>query len=509
LLQPTAKPTVLVVARETSSVRSLLTTAEAKGWHLETALSGSQALEYVRSGARPGLVILYLTPGDLDGLHTMCWLRRIRPELPVVMFSSYPDLEQQHEALRLGAQEYLVWPLTQEELEKVLCRYVPSISEKSKHEATVEEIERIGADIFFVAAGANMRKLRAHVESLAKVNSPVLIVGESGSGRELVARMIHQLSVRSAFPFVKVSCGALPGDMLERELLGNGHTNGDSGRATPCKLESCQQGTLFLDEITEMPMELQAKIFHVLENRSVTLALDYRVQINCRVLASTRVYAEEVEAGKRLGENLYYAPSAFTVHVPPLRERSDDIPLLVGYFMNQLAKTYGLPARMISPAILEACRCYSWPGNLHELENFVKCYLLTGDEELAIRTLDRSSTPGFLLPVSPACTEATASESDGSRDSFSGLKALVQNAKSVAERNAIAAALRKTQWNRKAAARLLQVSYRTLLYRIQQYHMSPPTNLWSRHSSANLEGNIPELIAYSEMADQFIFNKPR
>jgi two-component system, NtrC family, response regulator AtoC len=478
LLHPIANlPRILVVAREPLPLRPLWTIGEANNWHLETALGGWQALERLQSGAGPDLVFLDLTPGDPDGMYAMRWLRRIRPDLPIVVLSHNGDAEQEQEAMRSGAQEYLVWPIDQQGLEMVIRRCISSTTERMDAEIGAEEIERIGEDMFFVAAGPNMRKLRAQAELLAKVNSPVLIAGESGSGREQIARLIHQLSVRSGFRFLKVNCAALPGDMLERELFGNGHhVTAGNGRAAPGKFELCHQGTLFLDDITEMPMSLQAKLLRVLQDGHVSLHGEHPVDMDCRIMASANVYPEQVEPDKKLREDLYYRLSAFTLHVPPLRQRGDDIPLLLGHFMNQLSRHYNLPVRVIPLGVLEACQSYSWPGNLRELQNFVKCYLMTGDEELVLGELERNSRTNsetVCVPQKLGSVSDAGGESDELKDPSSGLKSLVQNAKGTTERHAIADALWQTHWNRKAAARLLQVSYRTLLYKIEQYRMSP------------------------------------
>jgi two-component system, NtrC family, response regulator AtoC len=182
---------------------------------------------------------------------------------------------------------------------------------------------------------------------------------------------------------------------------------------------------------------------------------------------------------------LYYRLSGFTVHVPPLRQRREEIPLLLGYFMNRLARHYALPARTFSPAVLSACQFYSWPGNLTELESFVKRYLVAGDESEAIRELDQQEAATEFVPATVPVEENTSN--GASDDASSSLKSLVQSVKGEAERNAISTALEATRWNRKAAARLLRVSYRTLLYKIQQYRMSPPPG-YPAPSSSNGNG---------------------
>jgi two-component system, NtrC family, response regulator AtoC len=480
MLSPLNSRRMLVVTREPVSLRLLWSIGEPHGWHLETAPSGLQALERLQSGADLALVVLDMVPGDPEGLPTLRWLRRIRPDLPFIVISQNGHAEQKQEAMRLGAQEYLVQPLEEQSLQLVIDRYFTSVSEKSSPPIVTEQIEHIGEETFFVAASTTMRKLRTQIELLAQVDSPVLIVGEPGSGKELVARIIHKLSVRSGFRFVKVSCAALSSDLLESELFGADHSLERDGRIAVGKFELCNRGSLFLDAITEMPVDLQGKLFRVLQDGHFRSGAGHRCEMSARMVASTHLSGEQLGGGKGLREDLYYHLSSFILHVPPLRQRREDIPLLLGHFMNQLARHYSLPARNISPAVIDACQQHSWPGNLRELKNFVKCYLVTGDEQVVLNELQRSleSHAGQVYASQPRESGAEISENE-LEDSISGLKFLVQSAKGLTERNAIANALSKTQWNRKAAARLLKVSYRTLLYKIERYRMTPPVSHFS------------------------------
>ena len=310
-------------------------------------------------------------------MHTLRWLRRVRPDLPVLVLATSDDPNQKLEAIRLGAQDYLVRPLQPQQLETAIRRSLFYYTESSESEIVADEIEQIGDDMFFVAASPTMRKLRAQAELLAQVSAPVLILGENGSGKELAARLIHKLSVRSGFRFLKINCATLPGDVLESELFGVANGN---GRTKPGKLELCQRGTLFLDEITEMPMSLQAKLLHVLQDgyfvrvRAATAGSRWM----CASWRPRRSTSNRPLPTRKLREDLYYRLSAFTVHVPALRQRKEEIPLLLGHFMNQLARRYSLPARIFSAAALDACQRHSWPGNLRELEKFVKRYLVDG-----------------------------------------------------------------------------------------------------------------------------------
>jgi two-component system response regulator AtoC len=489
LADHSAESRMLVVSRERSALHTLWAIGEANCWQMETATSGWEALDRVQSGTSPDVVLLDLARGDADGLHTLRWLRRVRPDLPVLVLSHADDADQRLEAIRLGAQDYLVRPLDEQQVETAIKGCLKAVGDNPESETGTDDIEPIGEDMFFVAASPTMRKLRAQAELLAQVNAPLLIVGESGSGKQLAARLIHKLSVRSGFRFIKLNCAALPADLLESELFGHEGALTGNGRTKPSKFELCEKGTLFLDKITEMSLGLQAKLLHVMqEGYFVRLGGESRVAMDVRILASTDVNIEQAIADRKLREDLYYRLSAFTVHVPALRQRRDEIPLLLGHFMNQLAKRYGLPPRSFSPAVLEACQAYNWPGNLREVEQFVKRYLVAGDEGSTSGTPGRSDD-SLHLAHSREDGDEPAIEHTEVEQSTSGLKLLVQNVKGEAERNAISTALEQTRWNRKAAARLLKVSYRTLLYKIQQYHMSPPEYLSAPVTGNGLRGN--------------------
>src|SRR5712692_4031512 len=439
---------ILLVSQERST-RSLPWIGSENGWRLETVGSAWEALELVRSTAGPDLIVLDMTQNESEGLHPLRWLRRVRPDLPVLVLANSNDPNQKLEALRSGAQDYLVRPLQPQQLETAIRRSLFHHTDSAESEIVADEIEQIGDEMFFVAASPTMRKLRAQAELLAQVSAPVFIMGENGSGKELAARLIHKLSVRSGFRFLKLDCSTLPGDALESELFGTASGN---GRNKPGKLELCHRGTLLLDQITEMPLSLQTKLLHVLQDGYfVRQGSDLRVEVDVRILAATPVNIEPAIAERRLREDLYYRLSAFTVHVPALRQRKEEIPLLLGYFMNRLARRYSLPARIFSAAAVEACQRHSWPGNLRELEGFVKRYLVIGDGRLDASAKDQDSDMAFWNSYLPSPEEQAAFrvEPVEQKTGISGLKSLVQCVKGETERNAIASALDQARWNRK------------------------------------------------------------
>jgi two-component system response regulator AtoC len=458
---------------------------ESTSWHLETAASGWDAMERVQSGAAPHLLLLDLPRGDGDSLHLLRWLRRLRPDLPVVVLCHPDDAASGKEATRLGAEEILVRPFDGQQLASVIRRRL-GLAGTSEAEIVSENVEQLGEDAFFVSASLAMQKLRAQAALLAQTDVPVLILGEAGTGKFTVASLIHRLSVRSGFKLQRVNCAEMPEALLEAELFGNERASASDARRTHLgKFAAGEKGTIYLDEIAELPVGLQSRLLQVLQNdefrRSASATA---ISSDVRILAASSANLERALAQKQLREDLYYRLSAFSVHVPSLRQRKDEIAILLRYLMHKLAKHYNLPPRGFSPAVLSACQAYSWPGNLKELETFVKRYLVAGDQELTLGEVsldlaaDTDNSPA-MRPMTLAAMPREGRESGPEQPEPESLKSLIQGIKSEAEQNAIGAALKRTGWNRKAAARLLRVSYRTLLYKIEQYHMRAPETFLS------------------------------
>ncbi|MGA9542861.1 MAG: sigma-54 dependent transcriptional regulator [Candidatus Sulfotelmatobacter sp.] len=477
---------LLAVSRDSAVLRLLWSIADSNSWHLETAANGWDAMERVQSDAAPSLLLLDLPRGDADTLHLLPWLRRLHPDLSVIVLCHLEGVGREKEAIRLGAKDVLVRPFDEAQLESSIKRQLGSSDDEAEAEMASEDIESLGEDEFFLSVSPVMQKIHAQAELLAQADVPVLILGEPGSGKGTVARLIHKLSVYSGFKFLRVNCAEMPCDLLEIELFGREHapSNGSTGdgRASLGKLEMGEKGTLLLDEITEMPLALQARLLQVLQDKQfVRAGEDKPVAVDVRILAASSEKLDRALAEKRLRADLYYRLSAFTVHVPPLRQRKDEIQILLRYSMHKLARYYGLPAREFSAASLAACQNHSWPGNLKELEAFVKRYLVAGDKQLSLSGLEPASagnggngSTAHGQPINLAVPPRTHEEVEAGVGASipKSLKSLIQSVKWETERNAIAVALEKTGWNRKAAARLLGVSYRTMLYKIDQYHMS-------------------------------------
>jgi two-component system response regulator AtoC len=499
LRKPNKLATLLVVSRDSAVLRPLWSMGEPNGWQLEIASDPWEAISRAQSPAALDLIVLDLPHGHGDGLHSLHWLRKLRPELPIILIGHPDDNGRKREGIRMGARDYLARPLENGELELAIRRNLSPANEDSEATIASEDVEPVSGESFFIGVSPIMRKLRAQAALLAEANVPVLIRGEHGSGKETAARLIHRLSVRSGFEFAKVNCAALPADLLERELFGcEAKCSSAPPRTRTGKLELCAKGTIFLDEITELPASLQPRLLEVLEHkRFIRPGTSDSVEADVRVVAATCSNPDRAISESRFAEDLYHHLCEYTIHVPSLRDRKDELPLLSRHFMHRLARHYGLSPRELSPAIIETWQAYNWPGNLRELENCVKRYLVVGDEDLAFG-VSRSGSEGEAhgsvvtrarnvkqLPSLPAQSRTGTS-------GYRSLRSVVQSVKAEAEKNAIAMALEKTGWNRKAAARLLKVSYRTVLYKIEQYQMnaSDPAGFWKTNGFRGKESRF-------------------
>jgi two-component system, NtrC family, response regulator AtoC len=346
-----------------------------------------------------------------------------------------------------------------------LCPYRVINTLKTRPGVSVDDFERISEGSLFIAASPASRKLRTQALMMAKVDVPVLIAGEKGSGKKLIGHFIHKLSARSEGRFSTIMCSGQTREQLDLELFGLEETQ---ARIVAGKLELCESGTTLLADIDELPEQLQYKLLRVLQdNQFLRVGGSTPVRANVRIIGTISAEMSQVLADHKIQEDLCNRLSAFTLLVPSLCYRSEEISLLMDYFMMQLARLYSLPPRRFSQEMMSVCQAYTWPGNLEELKSYVKRFLVIGDEELAIDELRRTDAP------SDSTTTSVPVPRTGAGSSL-GLKSMIQSLKNEAERTAITAALAETRWNRKAAAQLLKVSYRTLLYKIEQYRMTPP-----------------------------------
>src|SRR5271165_293033 len=472
------KDKILVVDDEPSIRKYLQTLLEVDGFDVETVSNGKDALEYIGKNERPEFIILDVLMPEMDGLETLRQLMQVDRGLNVIMLSCSNEVTTVVEAIRLGALDYLTKPFEKPELDAAFLKCRQKKDLRSENLALKEYCEALTEDISFLAASPQMLKIRQQILQIAPVDVPVFISGESGVGKEVIARMIHLRSTRRVQPFIKVNCAALPGELLESELFGyeQGAFTG-AVRAKPGKFELANKGTIFLDEIAEMSVHLQAKLLHVLQDHQYSrLGGRHLVETDVRVLAATNVDVHEAMKSGRFREDLYYRLNVLSINVPPLRERTSEIPLLFRHFLDKYGEKFGKTPQTPSKHLLDAAVNYPWPGNLRELENFVKRYVILEDDEGSLRELVEMS----------AARQRTSPREEPTVPREQGLKALVRGLKDEAEMEAIADALEKTRWCRKDAAKMLGISYKALLYKMRQFNLDTPRT--RRASVAKPEG---------------------
>jgi two-component system response regulator AtoC len=457
------KEKILVVDDEPSIRKYLQTLLEVDGFDVETVGSGREAIGKINGGERPDLIILDVLMPEMNGLDTLQELMYLDRSLNVIMLSCSNEVGTVVEAIRLGAHDYLTKPFEKTELDAAMLKSRQKKQLTQENQALKDYCEQITEDLSFLAASPQMVRIRQQILQIAPVDVPVFICGESGVGKEVVARMIHLRSKRRNQPFVKVNCAALPGELLESELFGfeQGAFTG-AVRAKPGKFEMANKGTIFLDEIAEMPVHLQAKLLHVLQDHQYSrLGGRHLVETDVRVLAATNVDVQDAMKMGKFREDLYYRLNVLSIIVPPLRERTAEIPLLFQHFLAKYSEKFGKAAQTPSKHLLDAALNYPWPGNLRELENFVKRYVILEDDEGSLRELVEMS----------ASRPRTSPRQEAPVHREQGLKALVRGLKDEAEMEAIADALEKTRWCRKDAAKMLGISYKALLYKMRQFNL--------------------------------------
>jgi DNA-binding NtrC family response regulator len=417
-------------------------------------------LDRLEQNDEPDILLLALHSGR-DPLPLLTHIRSARPNLPVVVLSCSAELRDLEMVIRLGVRAIVMKPFVGTDVEEAIEEHLTSADRKSSSADSPREIP-LNETHSFVRSSKRMRDLESQASLVARADIPILILGESGTGKEILALYTHKMSARSQNTFLKVNCAAVPADLLESELFGyeQGAFTG-AVKTKPGKFEICSGGTIFLDEIGEMPAILQAKLLQVLQDGTFSrLGSRSPMKVDVRVIAATNINMKEAMANKTFREDLYYRLNGFTLNIPPLRERQEEIPVLAEYFIRKGARRYDRDPLPLSPRLIEALSNHSWPGNLRELENVINRYLVLGDEKAILEEL---------IPASSQAAAGTSAEPANG----AGLKALVKNLKGGAEAAAIAQVLEGTGWNRKAAANDLQISYKALLYKIKQYDLSP------------------------------------
>jgi two-component system response regulator AtoC len=418
-------------------------------------------LDRLEQVEEPDLLLVALH-ANRDPIPLLTHIRCTKPNLPVIVLSCSADLRDIEMVIRLGVRAIVMKPFTGGDVEQAIEEHLTVAEKKVTATETLREVP-LNESHSFVRSSKRMRDLEAQAALVARADIPLLILGESGTGKEILALYTHKMSSRSQNIFLKVNCAAVPADLLESELFGyeQGAFTG-AVKTKPGKFEVCTGGTIFLDEIGEMPAILQAKLLQVLQDGTFSrLGSRSPMKVDVRVIAATNINMKEAMANKTFREDLYYRLNGFTLSIPPLRERKEEIPVFAEYFMRKGARKYGREQLSFSTNLLNALSEHTWPGNLREMENVINRYLVLGDEKAIVDEL----SPSTVYQGGPALVPEAPSGA--------GLKAMVKNLKGDAESIAIAQVLEETGWNRKAAANDLQISYKALLYKIKQYDLSP------------------------------------
>jgi two-component system response regulator AtoC len=505
------RPSIAVVDDDSGFAGYLRTFLQLRGYEgTRSYTRGDEIVAAIRQGEPPDIVLLDVAMPGMDGLQTLKALKAARPEMQVIMLSGREQAQTIVEAVRLGAADYVVKPDDPEGLGAVsLDAAIKQAIERSRLVNEITDLRtRLSDDQneAFIGWGDSpaMRQVALIIEQVADSDVTVLIRGESGVGKELVARAIHQRSTRRAKPFVKVNCAALPAELLESELFG--HEKGAfTGAANTRigKFEQAHTGTIFLDEIGEMKPPLQAKLLHVLQDAEFTkLGSNKRISIDVRVVAATNRDLEDMMLKGEFREDLYYRLKVIEAAVPALRERKDEIPSLTDFFVAKYSQRYNRPVRPLSSELREQFLEYAWPGNVRELENMIKRFVILQDEQLVMRELTRprlapSSAAPLTHPSSadvaaaPPAAPAPAGEpaDAGDHDEADGdaavspapasqdgrrLADVAREAALGAERTLISSTLKQVHWNRRKAAVILGVSYKTLLNKIKETGIERP-----------------------------------
>ena len=361
---------ILVVDDEPGVRSSLGGVLRDEGFEVETAASGEECLDRAAHRAYDVIVLDVWLPG-VDGLVTLQRLRERQVDAQVVMISGHGNIESAVRAIKMGAFDFVEKPLSIEKTVLVVRNALRQRDLEAENRALRARVDR---QHVMVGDSAAMRQLRQQVEMAAPTNGRVLIYGENGTGKELVARTVHQLSRRRSGPFVEVNCAAIPEELIESELFG--HQKGAFTGAVadkPGRFEQATEGTIFLDEIADMSLKTQAKVLRVLQEQVMErVGGTQRIKIDVRVLAATnKDLPAEIRTG-RFREDLYFRLNVIPVFVPPLRDRSDDIPLLAEHFMALMAAEYGRRPKRFAPEAIGRLQQYKWPGNVRELRNVIE-----------------------------------------------------------------------------------------------------------------------------------------
>ena len=447
---------ILVIDDEQGIRAALGQLLEFEGYEVHTIPNATDGIaEYQKW--KPHLVFLDVKMAGMDGMEALKKIRELDPTATVVMISGHATIRTAVEATQLGAYEILEKPL---DTDRILVMLRNALSHLDLQEENARLKQSIDAPFEIVGKTPVMRMLMEKIEKVATTPARVLITGENGTGKELVARALHRMSPRAAKPFVEVNCAAIPGELIESELFGHmkgSFTGAISDRAG--KFEQANKGTLFLDEIGDMSLAAQAKVLRVLQDNVITRIGGAKpISVDVRVIAATNKTLENEIAAGKFREDLYYRLNVVPIHVPPIRERREDIPTLAQYFAATLSAREGIPPRTFTEDALERLTALDWPGNVRELRNTVeRLLILAPDSQISARDIDR-------LAGQRALDDA-------------GLATLTQcrtfeEFKDAAERAFLLNKLREFDWNVSETARAVEMPRSNLYKKIERYSLS-------------------------------------
>lgn len=378
---------ILVVDDEAPIREVLSASLSDDGYQVKVARSGEEGLRMMEE-FRPSVVLLDIwMPGSMDGIETLSAARRRFPGIEFIIMSGHGTIETAVKAVKLGAWDFVEKPLSYDRIQILIHNILSFQSERLEKNALLNKLRK---NIAMIGESPQMVQLKQMIARVASANSWVLITGENGTGKELVAQNIHYLSPRASRPFVEVNCAAIPEDLIESELFGyekGAFTGAEKTRKG--KFDHANGGTLFLDEIADMSLKTQAKILRILQERRFTrVGGDETIEVDVRVVAATNKNLEQEIKDGRFREDLYYRLNVIPCLVPPLRERSEDVPSLIAHFSEQFSREGGYKTKVFSEQALEKLRAHTWPGNVRELRNFIeRIYILTPGDYVDVHDL--------------------------------------------------------------------------------------------------------------------------
>lgn len=462
-----SKRSILVVDDD-RSVRSYLSDfLTSCGYTVECVESGDQAVARLTAGFSPSLIVLDIIMPGINGIEVLESVKKINTSIPVIILSAVGQTKTVVDAMKMGAADFLVKPFEEQELELAIENVVEKQKLKEEVKTLKRQLDQYVEQGDILSTNQKVLRIKEIAKHVSDTDVPVLVMGESGVGKEVVARFIHMNSSRRDKPFVKVNCAALPNELLESELFGyeRGAFTG-ALNDKPGKFELADKGTILLDEIGEMTPHLQAKLLHVLQDSEYCRLGGKRlVRVDARVLASTNINIEEAVSKGTFREDLYFRLNVIRLDIPPLRERREDIPILSNYFLCKYRERYKSTVEEISPQLLDSFLRYDWPGNIRQLENAVKRYLILPDVDMTLNELKENSAnaSSVAAPIKP-------------KEDNMSLKDVGTRAAEHAEKELVLRVLEETSWNRKQAARRLNICYKALLNKLKRWQID------NRHS---------------------------